>query len=360
MERNIETVPTGRPDPVAAQCAGPPPRPVVLLVNLGTPDAPTASAVRPFLREFLSDRRVVRLPRFLWLPILNGIVLAVRPRRSARLYASIWEEEGSPLMVGSQTLTTQLHKQLGDMADVHLAMTYGRPSVADVLDRIVAEHSTRPIIVVPLYPQCSGSSTGAVHDAVYRWGLKATPQPDVRLLRSFPTDPAYLDAVAGAISAHWAAAGPLNAEAGERLLLSYHGIPTRHERDGDSYRAECEATSRGLRERLDLDPEAILTTYQSKFGPGPWLTPATIDTVSAFGSRGTHRIDVVAPGFAVDCLETLEELNRLNRHTFIAAGGGEFHYIPWSRNNPAWDEALAGLLRTELTGQATTHEVNRP
>ncbi|MFV0450626.1 MAG: ferrochelatase [Propioniciclava sp.] len=323
-------------------------RPMVVLVNLGTPTAPTAGAVRPFLREFLGDQRVVGLPRILWQPILNGIILAVRPRASARLYASIWGDGGSPLMVGSQHLGQRLGELLADHADVRIAMTYGQPSVDRVLDELIASAPERPIVVVPLYPQYAGSATGAVHDAVHRWGLRTVPQADLRLLRSFPTHPAYLDAVADAITAHWERVGPLDTASGERLLLSYHGIPMSQIRAGDPYPEECATTSRGLRARLDIDPAAVMTTYQSKFGPGAWLKPATIDTVADLGARGTRRIDVVAPGFAADCLETLEELNKFNRRTFTDAGGGDFHYVPWANSRPAWVAALASIVTEAL------------
>ncbi|MFV0405637.1 MAG: ferrochelatase [Propioniciclava sp.] len=326
--------------------------PLIVLVNLGTPEAPTSPAVRRFLREFLSDRRVIGLPRAVWLPVLNGIILAVRPRRSARLYSSIWEESGSPLMTQSESLTQLVDAELGEAAEARLAMTYGRPSVAEVLDQAVVEDPQRPILVLPLYPQYAGSSSGAVHDAVCRWGLSTVPHPDLRLLPSFPSDPGYLDAVAAGIRAHWEAVGPLDPDAGERLILSYHGIPVSHVRAGDPYPDECAATTRGLVDRLDVDPAAILTTYQSKFGPGAWLTPATIDTVAELGARRTPRVDMVAPGFAVDCLETLEELNKLNRHTFTDAGGGDFHYIAWSRENSTWVRALATLLIGQVRGES--------
>lgn len=326
-------------------------RPVVVLVNLGTPDAPKAAEVRRFLREFLSDRRVVGLPRAAWLPILNGIVLTVRPKRSARLYASIWEREGSPLMIGSSALAAKLAEALVGAADVRLAMTYGNPALADVLDELVDRDWTRPIVVVPLYPQYAGSAGGAVHDATFRWGLGHVPSPDLRVLGSFPGHPAYLDAVAGAITAHWERVGPLNPENGDRLLLSYHGIPLSQVNGGDPYPAECALTSAGVAERLNLDPLAILTTFQSKFGPGDWLKPATIETIAELGRAGTRRVDVIAPGFAADCLETLEELNKLNRHTFTDAGGGEFNYISWANDDPAWVAALAQIISEQLPAE---------
>lgn len=334
----------------------------MVLINLGTPDAPTPAAVRRFLREFLSDRRVVDWPRALWLPLLNSVILAVRPRRSARLYQSIWEPTGSPLLTQSRDLTEQVGALLADIADVRLAMTYGSPSIAEVLDGALAEEPRRPIIVLPLYPQYAGSASGAVIDAVHRWGLQALPHPDLRLLSSFPDHPGYLDAVAAAITAHWATVGPIRPELGERLLLSYHGIPLSHVEQGDPYPGECEATTAGIQERLDVDPAAIITTYQSKFGPGKWLTPATIDTVSALGSSRCPRVDIVAPGFAADCLETLEELNKLNRRTFTAAGGGDFHYVSWSTNNPTWVQALADIIRAQVqpTYALSATSVNAP
>lgn len=321
--------------------------PLVVLVNLGTPAAPTAAAVRPFLREFLSDRRVVDLPRWLWLPLLEGVILRARPRRSARLYASVWRPDGSPLMVHSAALAAAIGQRLGGSAEVRLAMTYGAPRLGDVLAEVAAGPQ-RPVLVVPLYPQYAGSSAGSVHDTVHRWGLATRRHLDLRMLRSFPTHPAYIEAVAGAVEAHWARVGPLDVARGERLVLSYHGVPLAHVRKGDPYPKECAATTRALVARLGLPDEGVLQTFQSKFGPGAWLTPATIETMGRLGAQGCSRVDVVTPGFAADCLETLEEIDGLNRRAFVDAGGGHFHYVPWANASVAWADALADVVAEQL------------
>lgn len=329
------------------------PLPVVVLVNLGTPTEPTPAAVRPFLREFLSDRRVVDLPRWLWWPILNGIILTVRPRRSARLYESVWLDEGSPLMVNTVALATGVAERLQGQAEVRLAMTYGDPSLHDTLAELASE-AERPVLVVPLHPQYAGSASGSIHDAAYRWGLSTRRHLDLRILGSFPTHPAYIEAVAAAIEQHWARVGPLDMPAGERLVLSYHGVPVAHVRRGDPYFEECRATTAAVVRRLGVPETGVLMTFQSKFGPGEWLTPATITTMAELGAAGTPRVDVVTPGFSADCLETLEEIDGLNRRAFTDAGGREFHYVPWANEAPAWCDALAALIGEALAGRQPT------
>lgn len=314
----------------------------VVLVNLGTPEAPTARKVRPFLRQFLSDKRVIEAPAVLWRPILEGIILRVRPAASAKKYASIWYEDSSPLMHWSQAQAAGVRKYLshkGVEADVHIAMRYGEPSLPHVLDKIYASGSRR-VLVVPLYPQYAASSAATVIDELARWLLRARDQLEVRTVRSFPTDPHYIDALCTAIEERWQVEGRPRFEEGEKLIFSFHSIPEAMAKAGDPYRAECEATARAVRERLGLRSSEALSCFQSVFGPAKWIGPATIDTVAELGKQGCSRVDVICPGFAADCLETLEEINILNRSTFTEAGGGTFHYIEWSNARPAWITAL--------------------
>ncbi len=328
------------------------PMPAVVLVNLGTPEAPHARAVRPYLREFLSDRRVVEMHPALWRPILEGIILRFRPKASAEKYASIWTEQGSPLLVHTRAQTAALSADLGGAASVRLAMRYGSPALSDVLDEVYADGHRR-VLVVPLYPQYAASSAGTVLDEVYRWGLRSRDQLELRTVRSFPVDEGYLSALATAVERHWEAIGKPDFSGGDRLLLSFHAIPMAMHQAGDPYRAECEVTAAALRERLGLGAEMVLTTFQSVFGPAEWLKPATIDTVTQLGRSGIGRVDVLCPGFVSDCLETLEEIDILNRSAFTDAGGSQFHYIPWGNGRPEWTAALTGLVGRHLTGWVT-------
>lgn len=327
------------------------PAPAVVLVNLGTPTEPTAKAVRTYLREFLSDRRVIETHPALWRPILEGIVLRVRPRRSAEKYASVWTPDGSPLLVHTLAQRDAVARTLGGRAVVRHAWRYGAPSVPDVLDELQAQGHDR-VLVVPLYPQFSASSAGTVHDEVHRHGLRSRDQLELRTVRSFATDAGYVEALATAVEKSWAEHGRPDFAAGDRLLLSFHSIPVAMVDAGDPYPAECAATSAALRERLGLGEEEIVTTFQSVFGPARWITPATIDTVEQLARDGVRRVDVVCPGFVSDCLETLEEIAILNRETFHAAGGTEFHHVPWGNGDPVWTDALAQLAETHLGGWA--------
>lgn len=314
----------------------------VILVNLGTPEAPTARYVRPFLRQFLSDKRVIETPAILWRPILEGIILRVRPAASAKKYASIWYENDSPLMHWSKAQARGVREYLADRgieADVSIAMRYGEPGLAHVLDKVYASGSRR-VLVLPLYPQYAASSAGTVIDDLARWLLAARDQLEVRTVRSFPTDQHYIEALCSAIQEKWGSEGRPRFEQGEKLIFSFHSIPEAMAKAGDPYRAECEATARAVRERLGLSESEALTCFQSVFGPAKWIGPATIDTVAELGRQGCSRVDVICPGFAADCLETLEEINILNRSTFTDNGGGAFHYIEWANAHPAWIKAL--------------------
>lgn len=321
--------------------------PVLVLANLGTPKSPTTKEVRRYLREFLSDRRVIEMPRLVWKPILEGIILRVRPSQSAAKYRSVWLEEGSPLLHYTTRQAELLTERLG--VRVLPAMRYGEPALATVLDRLM-EEGHRRIGVLSAYPQYSATTIASVNDALCAWMLAKRNQPEIRLSRSFPVDPTYIAALAGAIEDSWERNGRPDFAAGDRLLLSFHSIPVSMHRAGDPYRDECLATTEALRERLGLAEAECIPTFQSVFGPAEWLTPATIDTVGGLGRSGVGRVDVICPGFVSDCLETLEEIDQLNREAFVEAGGSQFHYIPWGNDFERAIDALEVQARSLLSG----------
>jgi ferrochelatase len=320
----------------------------VLLVNLGTPEAPTAAAVRPYLAEFLSDPRVIDYPRWLWWPILHGVILRVRPRRSAHAYARIWTPQGSPLRVGSEALAAAVQAELDRRRPgalrVALAMRYGRPAIAPTIERLIRE-GVRRLLVLPLYPQYSATSTGAVIDAVAEAMKHLRWPPELRTINDYHDDPAHIEALARGIEQWWAAHGR-----GEKLLLSFHGIPERYVRAGDPYRDQCLATARHLRERLGLDEDTLVLSFQSRVGRERWLEPYTDATVRRLAGEGVRRLDVACPGFAVDCLETLEEIAMQNREFFLVAGGEELRYIPALNDSPAQTTQLADLILRHARG----------
>lgn len=296
-------------------------RSAVLLVNLGTPTAPTAEAVRAYLAEFLSDPRVVELPRLLWLPILHGIVLRTRPAKSAEKYRLIWTAEGSPLAVHTARQANLLAQETG--SKVEYAMRYGGPTIASALAKL-----SNPV-VLPLYPQYSASTTSSVLDLL---------PPSVRVVREFHDHPAYIHALAANVDGHWAEHGR-----GERLVMSFHGLPQRAVDRGDPYQRHCLATAELLARSLGLSREAFVVTFQSRFGFAEWLQPYTQPTLVAMAKAGTKRVDVVCPGFVSDCLETLEEIGIAARQAFLAAGGREFHLVPCLNESPEWIAALERL-----------------
>ncbi len=322
----------------------------VLVSNLGTPQAPTAAAVRRYLAEFLWDPRVVELPRPLWWLILNLAVLPLRPRRSARLYAKVWGRDGSPLLVASRAITAGLTARLRERipAPVHVAlgMRYGEPAIRDAL-RELAAHGCSRILVLPLYPQYSSPTTGSTFDAVAAELAGWRRVPELRTVSSYHDDPAYVAALAASIREAWAAAG-----APERLMLSFHGLPQRYVDAGDHYQGECLATARLLRAALDWPQERLVVSFQSRFGRDPWIQPATDATLLRLAGEGAGRVDVVCPGFAADCLETLEEIAITNRERFLAAGGGELRYIPALGARADHLDALAALAERSLAGWA--------
>jgi protoporphyrin/coproporphyrin ferrochelatase len=321
----------------------------VVLVNLGTPDAPTAPALRRYLGEFLADPRVVETPRWLWRLILHGVILRIRPARSARAYATVWTAQGSPLLTGSQALTDAVARQLAlDLGDgspeVVLAMSYGNPNLREVLNDLRGR-GLRRLLVVPLYPQYSGSTTASVFDAVsaelrrWRW------VPELRFITDYYREPGYIEALAGSVRDHWRERGR-----GERLLLSFHGIPRRYLLEGDPYYCHCQVTARLLREALGLGEDEMHLSFQSRVGREPWLQPYTDKTLVAWAGAGVHKVDVLCPGFAIDCLETLEEIAGQNAEAFIHAGGESLSYIPALNHRPDHVAAISALIKRHLSG----------
>ncbi len=320
----------------------------MLLVNLGTPEAPTAQAVRPYLAEFLGDPRVIDYPRWLWWLILHGVILRVRPSRSAHAYQRIWTPQGSPLRVGSEALAARMQEKLSAVCSgpvrVELAMRYGQPSVTSQIERLQRE-GVRRLLVLPLYPQYSATSTGSVIDAVADAMQSLRWPPELRLINDYHDDAAHIDALARSIEQWWAANGR-----GEKLLLSFHGIPERYVREGDPYFAQSKATAEALRQRLGLGESQLLVSFQSRVGRESWLQPYTDATVRELASRGIRTIDVACPGFAVDCLETLEEIAMQNRDFFREAGGDELRYIPALNDTPGQVDSLAALVLRHASG----------
>lgn len=319
----------------------------ILLVNLGTPDAPTPAAVRRYLYEFLSDPRVVELPAWLWQCILRLFVLTRRPAAVAPKYRAIWTERGSPLLVHGRDLRDALVPLLaarGLDVRVELAMRYGEPAVADGMEALRAAGCGR-ILVAPLYPQYALGTTGTVVVAVNEHIARLRHQPTLRFLDRFHLAPAYQAALCHSVQGHWQQAGKP-----DRLLLSFHGLPQQAVRDGDPYFRDCMQTAHELRTRLGEDGALLHVAFQSRFGRAPWLQPYTQATLEAWGREGVGRVDVLCPGFVADCLETLEEIDLGCRAAFLAAGGREFHYIPCLNAQPGWVAGFAGLLADNLAG----------
>lgn len=320
----------------------------VLLVNLGTPDAPTPSALRRYLKQFLGDPRVVEANRLVWWFALNMVILNIRPTKSAHAYKSVWTDEGSPLMMYSTKLTDKLNMKLqqshGDAVHLELAMTYGNPAIDDALGRL-RDKGCKKIMVLPMYPQYSGSTTAAVTDAVFDVLKTWRRVPDLRVVTTYYDDPSYIQALANSVREHWQTHGRA-----EKLMLSFHGIPKRYFTQGDPYSCHCRITARLLAEALDLKEDQWLLTFQSIFGREEWLKPYTAAQLKAWGKEGIKDVDVICPGFAVDCLETLEEIKVENRGYFIEAGGKDLRYIPALNDSGDHVDALTKLIEQECKG----------
>ncbi|WP_331343961.1 ferrochelatase [Cellvibrio sp. UBA7661] len=326
-------------DPVFHAANRPAPRVGVLLANLGTPDEPTAPALRRYLAEFLSDPRVIEVPRLIWMMVLHGIILRVRPRKSAALYKSVWTSEGSPLLAISKQQQAAIQQQLGDGYSVKLGMRYGNPSIAGAL-RELQKEGVRKIIVLPLYPQYAGPTTGSTFDAVatelksWRW------VPELHFINNYCDHPLYVEALANSVREHIEKNG-----LPQKIIFSYHGMPKRYLTAGDPYFCLCQKTTRLVQEKLGLDKSICLTSFQSRFGREEWLKPYTDETLEQLPKDGIKHIAIISPAFSADCLETLEELAVENRHAFIAAGGEKYDYIAALNDRTDHIAALVEILK---------------
>ncbi len=320
----------------------------ILVVNLGTPDEPSTSAVRRYLAEFLSDSRVVEIPRLLWKVILHGIILRVRPAKSAKAYQRVWSEQGSPLMAGSRELTDlidqQMQQRFAGSVKAVLAMRYGNPSIQQGLDELQSAGAER-LLVLPLYPQYSGATTGTVADAVFnnlkhwRW------VPELRLMGAYHDDPQYIQAVAQSVRSHWQQQGQA-----EKLVISFHGMPKATLIAGDPYFCHCHKTARLLATELELNPEQWEMAFQSRFGAAEWLKPYTAERWVELPKEGVNSITVVCPGFSIDCLETLDEIAVEGRDEFLAAGGERFDYVPALNASPAQLDLMVDRIIRHASG----------
>ena len=330
------------------------PRIGVLLTNLGTPDAATPSAVRRYLAQFLTDPRVIEIPAWLWKPILYGVILLVRPTRSAKKYQAIWTKDGSPLLVHSLRQRSLLLGFLGqrlkaagypaDLCQVEIGMNYGNPSMGSAIDKLRAANCEK-ILVLPLFPQYSASATASSFDAVAAHLYHTRRLPALRFVETFHADDGYIKALAQNVNDFWMKNGRP-----DKLVMSFHGVPRRTLELGDPYHCFCQVTARLLARELGLSGDQWALTFQSRFGKAPWLKPYTVDALKALAQEGTRRVDVFCPGFVADCLETLEEIGMEGRATYVAAGGKEFNVIPCVNEHPLWIAALADLAFRNLAG----------
>ena len=326
----------------------------VLVAQLGTPQAPTARALRPYLRQFLSDPRVIDLHPLRWYPILYLFVLTRRPARSAALYANIWTDEGSPLMVHSQAQTRGLQERLGASYRVVLGMRYGEPSIECAIQSLESEGVER-ILVFPMFPQFSCATTGSIYDAVNRAALgrrcpwffnRKRQMPTLRFVPPYADHPAYINALKQSVAE---AVGHLSWTP-DRYLITFHGIPQRYVDEGDPYRRQCEETARQLAAALGLADDEWVSGFQSRFGKEPWLEPYTEEVLERLGGQGVRRLVAICPGFTADCLETLDEIGREGAEQFSRGGGQQFHLVPCLNDHPAWLDAMAAIARQELAG----------
>ena len=333
---------------------GPAERTAVILCNLGTPDEPTPAALRRYLAEFLGDPRVVEIPRLLWWPILHGVILRVRPAKSAAKYRSIWMPEGSPLKVWTERQAKRLLGHLGERGHallVRYAMRYGTPSIATVLDEVKAQGATR-VLVLSAYPQYSGTTTASVIDAVSDWSATQRAVPELRFVNSYHDDPGYIDALARSVRQHWQANGRA-----DKLVMSFHGVPERTRTLGDPYHDECQATGRALAQALGLSADQFLLTFQSRFGKAKWLEPYTEPSLIQLAGQGVKSVDLICPGFTSDCIETLEEIDMEARAAFLTAGGERFAYLPCLNDREEWIRALGDIALRHLQGWPTRVQV---
>jgi ferrochelatase len=327
-------------------------RVAVLLINLGTPDAPTPRAVRRYLAQFLSDPRVVEIPPLIWQPLLRGLIAPLRAKRVAKKYAAIWMPEGSPLRVHTERQTEALRALLhenGYPVIVEYAMRYGTPDIGAMLVQLKLAGAER-VLLVPMYPQYSASTTATAFDAGFAALKRMRNQPEVRTLRHYADHPAYIRALAEQVLQYWAAHGRPDFASGDKLLLSFHGVPKRTLDLGDPYHEQCQQTAALLASELALTSSECLVTFQSRFGRAQWLQPYTAPTLHELGAAGVRRADVFCPGFTSDCLETIEEVGLEVRDEFLRAGGKEFHRIACLNASPTWIAALGEIVAEQLQG----------
>jgi ferrochelatase len=322
----------------------------VLITNLGTPDAPAPASLRRYLKQFLSDPRIAEFPRLLWWLILHCVILVIRPKRSAAHYKKVWMAEGSPLLVHTRDLANGLEKELesrfGNGLIVDFAMRYGSPAIEDVLQRQLQQGVTK-LLVLPLYPQYSCTTTGSTFDAVAADFSRRRTLPELNFLNSYYNHPAFILAMANKIRSHWQAHGRA-----DKLIFSYHGEPKRYVDQGDPYQAECEETTRLVAQALALEESEHMTAYQSRFGKEEWLRPYLDETLKTFPAEGVKSVQIICPGFAVDCLETLDEIAMENRDYFIQAGGERYEYIPCLNSDAEHIEVLATVIAQRISGWA--------
>ncbi len=320
----------------------------VLVTNLGTPEAPTKKALRPYLKEFLSDPRVVEVPKVIWWFVLNGIILNFRPKRSAQAYSTVWTEEGSPLKTitkaQASALAARCKAQYGDNVIVEFAMRYGKPAITDVLDSMLA-NGVRKLVVLPLYPQYSASTTGSTFDAIAHDFTSRRWLPELRFVNHYNDRDSFITALANKVEAHWNEYGRA-----DKLILSYHGIPKRYLMNGDPYHCECHKTSRLVAEKLGLSSDKYMTTFQSRFGREEWLTPYTDETLKSLPSKGVKAVQIMCPGFSADCLETIEEIGEENREYFMEAGGERYEYIDALNSDEEHIDVLFDIVQENLHG----------
>ncbi len=334
--------------PEPAYRHGSPSKVGILLINLGTPDAPTKTALRPYLKQFLSDPRVVEIPRLAWWPILNGVILNTRPAKSAQKYSQIWTTEGSPLLVHTRKQAKMLQGYLGERTKaplaVEYAMRYGNPSVDSAMAKL-REQGCERILAVPLYPQYAASSTASALDAVFQTLLQSRNMVELRTVKHYHDHPGYIAALASSVLDYWMQNGRP-----DKLVMSFHGVPKRSLLQGDPYHCECQKTGRLLAEALGLTADKYQITFQSRFGRAEWLQPYTAQSLKTLGQQGAKRVDVICPGFSSDCLETLEEIAIECKADFLNAGGQDYHYIPCLNERDDWIRALCAIVLEHLQG----------
>lgn len=325
----------------------------ILITNLGTPSAPTAKALRPYLKQFLSDPRVVEIPRLLWWLILNGVILRIRPSRSAKAYKGVWTEQGSPLAYITAAQYQKVEKELKQRVEregkytaddlvIGWAMRYGEPAIPKVLQNM-AEKGVTKLAVLPLYPQYSASTTASTFDAIAEDFTQRRWIPELRFVNGYHDDPRYIKAVANSIKAHWA-----EHPRSDKLMFSFHGVPQRYLHNGDPYHCQCLASARLIAEELGLNEDQYLTCFQSRFGREEWLRPYTDETLKSLPAKGVKSVDIVCPGFSADCLETIEEIEEENKEYFMNAGGDAFHYIPALNDSETHITMLCDILQEQM------------